>query len=39
MSGQEIVTKSDRFQFTPTKVAGDTAKLPHTLITGADGRK
>ena len=34
-----FVTKSERFQFTPTKVAGDTAKLPHTLITGADGRK
>ena len=34
-----FVTRSDRFKFTPTKVAGDAAKLPHTLITGPDGRK
>ena len=33
------VSKSDGFKFTPTKVAGDTAKLPHTLITGPDGKK
>ena len=34
-----FVSKSRQFKFTPTKVAGDTAKLPHTLITGPDGRK
>lgn len=34
-----FVSKSNRFEFTPAKVAGDTAKLPHTLITGEDGRK
>ena len=34
-----FVSKSDQFSFTPTKVAADSAKLPHTLITGEDGKK
>ena len=33
------VAKSGQFQFNPTKVVGDNAKIPHTLITGADGKK
>ena len=33
------VGKSDRFYFTPMKVAADKLKLPHTLITGPDGKK
>jgi site-specific DNA-methyltransferase (adenine-specific) len=32
-------TKSDTFTFHPVLVAGDKAKMPHTLITGADGQK
>ena len=34
-----FVSKSDEFMFSPAKVSGDTAKIPHTLITGSDGRK
>ncbi len=34
-----FLSKSNRFRFTSTKVPGDTAKIPHTLITGADGSK
>ena len=33
------VGKSDRFYFTPMKVAADKLKMPHTLITGPDGKK
>ncbi len=33
------VAKSQDFRFTPLKVAGDKLKIPHTLITGSDGRK
>ena len=33
------VAKSHHFCFTPLKVAGDKLKIPHTLITGSDGRK
>ena len=33
------VGKSDRFYFTPMKVAADKLKMPHTLITGPDGEK
>ena len=32
-------TKSDSFSFTSLKVKADKAKLPHTLVTGADGKK
>jgi site-specific DNA-methyltransferase (adenine-specific) len=31
--------KSDKFLFRPMKVPADEHKMPHTLITGADGRK
>ena len=34
-----FLSKSNRFRFTSTKAPGDTAKIPHTLITGADGSK
>lgn len=30
---------SDRFHFSPVRIAADERKLPHTLITGADGLK
>ena len=33
------VSKTARFRFIPTKVLGDKAKIPHTLITGANGNK
>ncbi|MGH8544750.1 MAG: hypothetical protein ACREX3_14220 [Gammaproteobacteria bacterium] len=32
-------SKSDDFVFSPLKVIGSEAKMPHTLITGADGKK
>jgi DNA modification methylase len=32
-------TKSDEFFFQQTKVPADERKVPHTLITGADGKK
>lgn len=32
-------TKSDRFRFVAQQGPGDTTKVPHTLITGLDGRK
>jgi site-specific DNA-methyltransferase (adenine-specific) len=32
-------TKSDTFRFLAQKGAGDSNRVPHTLITGADGRK
>ena len=32
-------TKTDEFSFHQTKVLADERKLPHTLITGLDGRK
>ena len=31
--------KEDSFTFNPLKVKADKAKMPHTLITGKDGRK
>ena len=33
------VGKSERFHFAPMKVAADKFKMPHTLITGPDGKK
>ena len=33
------ISGSQDFRFTPLKVAGDKLKIPHTLITGSDGRK
>jgi DNA modification methylase len=32
-------TASTKFSFNPLKVKADKAKMPHTLITGADGQK
>ena len=32
-------SKSDRFTFNPQKAKADKSKLPHTLITGPDGKK
>lgn len=32
-------TVSDRFTFHPTRVRADERRLPHTLITGADGQR
>lgn len=32
-------TNSGSFRFRPQKVKGDLAKIPHTLITGLDGKK
>lgn len=34
-----LYTKSKTFVFQPLKVLADKAKMPHTLITGADGKK
>ncbi len=34
-----LYAKSDDFVFNPARVAADKNKLPHTLITGADGLK
>jgi site-specific DNA-methyltransferase (adenine-specific) len=32
-------TKSPQFTFNPQKIKGDRQKIPHTLITGEDGKK
>ncbi len=32
-------TKTDAFVFYPTRIKADEAKMPHTLITGVDGKK
>lgn len=34
-----MYAKGRQFYFRPQKVAADAAKMPHTLITGADGKK
>ncbi|MGD0322759.1 MAG: DNA methyltransferase [Terriglobia bacterium] len=34
-----LYSRGPRFLFRPTLVPGDMAKIPHTLITGADGKK
>lgn len=34
-----VFSRSDEFGFRPTWVEADRSKLPHTLITGTDGRK
>jgi site-specific DNA-methyltransferase (adenine-specific) len=32
-------TKGDSYRFEPLMVRGDDAKMPHTLVTGPDGKK
>ena len=32
-------TKSNKFYFSPQRILGDIKKVPHTLITGSDGKK
>ena len=34
-----LYSAGQKFHFNPQQVAADTAKMPHTLITGADGKK